>query len=211
MTSLHHSPASLDEATGTSKGVRWRRRLLAFSFPLAWVLGTLGYLHYSHGPELLPVFERSHSAYVADRHQQAAAQPGGMENAKISPELLDWDALGEDFRESNRQQAAHLHFKLRAFGYEAVPKNDPRPAIAGFSPEQVERLAIMEHDRWVAERRVAGWVYGESSDKPRRINANLVPWEQLTESTKGYDREAVRLIPALLDSVGQKICRKVPA
>ena len=69
----------------------------------------------------------------------------------------------------------------------------------------------MEHDRWVAERRVAGWVYGEPSDKPRRINANLIPYEQLTESMKDYDRAAVRLIPALLDSVGLKICQKISA
>ena len=152
-----------------------------------------------------------HSAYVAERCRQAACQPGGVEQAKINQELLAWDALSEDFRESNRQQAAHLYFKLRALGYEAVPKDDPRPAIAGFSTEQLERLSIMEHDRWVAERRVAGWVYGEPSDKPRRINANLIPYEQLTESMKDYDRAAVRLIPALLDSVGLKICQKISA
>ena len=116
--------------------------------------------------------------------------------------------MSEDFRESNRQQAAHLHFKLRALGYEAAPRDDPRPAMAAFNEDQVERLAIMEYDRWVAERCVAGWVYGEISDKPRRINANLVPWEQLSESTREYDRNTICLIPTLLDSVGLKICRK---
>ena len=51
MTSLHQSPAYLGETTGTFIDARWRHRLLAFTFPLAWVLGTLGYLHYPQGPE----------------------------------------------------------------------------------------------------------------------------------------------------------------
>ena len=51
MTSLHHSPASLHSPAATSKTGRWQYRLLAFTFPCALVLGTVGYLHYPHGAE----------------------------------------------------------------------------------------------------------------------------------------------------------------
>ena len=50
MTALHQMPDHLD-ATVIPRALRWRYRILALTFPLAWALGTLGYLHYPHGPE----------------------------------------------------------------------------------------------------------------------------------------------------------------
>ena len=46
--------------------------------------------------------------------------------------------------------------------------------------EWVETLARMEHDRWLAERRLAGWTQGESRDDARRIHPDLAPYDQLS-------------------------------
>jgi hypothetical protein len=104
----------------------------------------------------------------------------------------------EDIRESNRQQADHVGIKLRAIGCALADLNDPREAVTQFTDREVELLAEVEHRRWNAERRLAGWRYGTPSDKAERINENIVRWDELHDSTKDYDRETVRDIPEML-------------
>ena len=42
----------------------------------------------------------------------------------------------------------------------------------------------------------------------KRTNPNLVPWDQMDDRIKQYDRDAVLSIPALVRTVrGMKICR----
>jgi hypothetical protein len=65
----------------------------------------------------------------------------------------------------------------------------------------------MEHARWNAERLLAGWTLGERDTK-RHINPYLVPWSELPENIREYDRQAVRKIPALLACIQKKVVRK---
>jgi hypothetical protein len=41
----------------------------------------------------------------------------------------------------------------------------------------------------------------------KKTHPDLVDWEDLPDEVKQYDREFVRLIPYLLQSIGQRICR----
>jgi hypothetical protein len=70
--------------------------------------------------------------------------------------------------------------------------------VETFSPAELECLGRMEHERWNAERWLAGWRYGAPSNKARRISENLVSWDELHESIREYDRKAVELIPKLV-------------
>lgn len=149
-----------------------------------------------------------HRAYVELSLRRAAEKPGGLEKAKARPELRDWDLLSEDLRESNRQQAAHLVFKLRAIGCEVVPVETDRLAVEKFSTEELELLARMEHARWVAERLIANWTFAKEKSILRRENPNLVPWEDLKDNVREYDRDAVLHIPELLRAAGKKVCRR---
>ena len=70
-------------------------------------------------------------------------------------------------------------------------------------------LARLEHDRWMAERRIANWRYASGpKDLVRRTNPNLVSWDQLDPEIQIYDLEFARLIPRLLAGVGLKVCRR---
>lgn len=149
-----------------------------------------------------------HKAYVALVNDQLKNDRTELEKRKKSGELNDWYNLPEDFRESNRQQAAHIFFKVRACSLEIVGIEDPRPAIIEFEKASFETLAIMEHSRWNAERKVNNWKYGDPSDKPNRINKNIVEWDRLTDEVKQYDYDAVARIPKLLGSVGRKMVVK---
>ncbi|MFZ4455971.1 MAG: NAD-binding protein [Bacteroidales bacterium] len=149
-----------------------------------------------------------HKAYVKMIHKENENTPEELEKKLESGELNDWKNLSEDFRESNRQQAVHIGFKLRASGYEMVDIHDPRPAIEIFPPKLLDNLAIMEHNRWVAERKVNNWKYGAKTDKSNRINANITDWDKLTDEIKEYDYVTVRRIPELLKLIGMKMVEK---
>lgn len=65
---------------------------------------------------------------------------------------------------------------------------------AGSIEPGLEKLARMEHDRWMAERRSEGWALspnGMSKDVERKLSPYLVPYEALEPDVKHYDREAV--------------------
>jgi hypothetical protein len=112
--------------------------------------------------------------------------------------LLDWEFLAEDLRDSNRQQADHLWVKLQAIGITKRKLNPAEIQNIEFTVEEVDVLARMEHARWIAERRLAGWRYAAGKDVANRLNPYLVPFDDLPPEIKEYDREIVRRIPFTL-------------
>jgi hypothetical protein len=104
------------------------------------------------------------------------------------------------FRGSFFEPRLHLRF-------ETAPAEGSRPAAFEFTPEEIERLAEMEHGRFNAERLLDGWRYGSPKDVARKISPYLVPWAELPEDVKKWDCDAVKEIPALLTMVGMQICR----
>lgn len=133
-----------------------------------------------------------HDEFVLSRQVDSARRP------ETDPALRPWEELREEIRESNRQQADHIAIKLRALGCELAEVSDPRPAVTQFERNDIELLSELEHTRWNTERWLAGWRYGTPSNKNNRINENLVGWDQLHDSIKGYDRDTVTKIPALM-------------
>lgn len=51
-----------------------------------------------------------------------------------------------------------------------------------------ERLAEHVHDVWAQGRLDEGWRYGPSRDDESKTHPGLVPYDDLTESEKEYDR-----------------------
>lgn len=122
------------------------------------------------------------------------------------PSAVAWDDLPEDLRASNRAQAAHVADKLGLVDRVLVP--DDGTSTDGFSPDEVERLAVLEHDRWVAEREAAGWTRGPR-DATARTSPYLVGWDELDEPTREIDRRFVRALPMILEDAGL-LLRRVP-
>jgi voltage-gated potassium channel Kch len=117
------------------------------------------------------------------------------------PALRPWKDLPEALRESNRDQAAHVAVKLSVVGRAVGPLVDWDTAHGAFSDAEVEVMARLEHDRWLTERRRAGWRPGPR-DQARRTSPYLVPWEELSEAVRDSDRMFVRQLPHLLASIG---------
>ncbi|MGI9184755.1 MAG: NAD-binding protein [Solirubrobacteraceae bacterium] len=112
------------------------------------------------------------------------------------PALAPWAELPPSLRSSNLAQADDIPNKLSLIGKRLAPDGEH----LDLSSEQVELLAEVEHGRWNAERLAAGWRVG-----PRQVgrstSPDLIPWSQLPDDVREYDREAVRNIaPALADA-----------
>lgn len=52
----------------------------------------------------------------------------------------------------------------------------------------LERLAEHIHDVWAAERLAQGWVYGPARDDAAKTHPCLVPYAELPEKEKAFDR-----------------------
>lgn len=63
----------------------------------------------------------------------------------------------------------------------------------------IERLAENNHDLWTQKRLEEGWRFGDQRDGVAKTHPCLVPYDQLPESEKAYDREmAVQSIKAII-------------
>ena len=51
-----------------------------------------------------------------------------------------------------------------------------------------ELMAKNVHEVWAAGRMAEGWTYGEIRDDAKKTHPCLVPYEELPESEKEYDR-----------------------
>lgn len=68
-----------------------------------------------------------------------------------------------------------------------------------------EQLAANGHDLWAAQRIADGWCYGPVRDDGNKRHPCLVPYDQLPENEKQYDRiTAMGTLKAIL-SLGYKI------
>lgn len=67
--------------------------------------------------------------------------------------------------------------------------------------ELTERLAEHTHDVWASRRLAQGWRYGPARDDAAMTHPCLIPYAELPEAEKEYDRataiEAIKAILAL--------------
>jgi hypothetical protein len=120
-----------------------------------------------------------------------------------APANIAWERLPEEFRESNRRQLVHLPAKLASAGVDVAAwlrrPLPPTSATGGIplpsletDPDLLERLAELEHRRWMMDRTLSGWRPGPARDNARRIHPDLKPYAELTEATRELDRAIVR-------------------
>lgn len=68
-----------------------------------------------------------------------------------------------------------------------------------------ELLAKNAHDIWARQRMTEGWTYGPERDDAKKQHPCLVPYEQLPESEKEYDRNAAMETLKAVLALGYKI------
>ena len=73
--------------------------------------------------------------------------------------------------------------------------------------ELLERLAENTHEVWAALRIKDGWSYGPMRDDEAKLHPCLVPYNELPESEKEYDRKAAAGIITVVLAQGFKITK----
>lgn len=74
--------------------------------------------------------------------------------------------------------------------------------------ELTETLARNVHEVWAAARLSQGWSYGPHRDDLRKTHPCLVPYDELPESEKEYDRQTSQETLKLILRAGFKIERR---
>ena len=146
-----------------------------------------------------------HEGYCAKDLLECQKNPG----SQPAPFNRPWAELPETARNANRITADHFEVKMRALGYRVASKNEQvEPAV--LNSDQLELLARMEHDRWMADRMLDGWTFHAVRDNQRKFHPNLVPYDDLTEPIKQLDRDSVLQMIEILDGEGYVLTDSFP-
>lgn len=70
-----------------------------------------------------------------------------------------------------------------------------------------EKIAENVHDVWAVGRISEGWVYGEKKDIDKKTSPDLVPYNELSESEKDYDRNTVMETVKLIIKLGYTLSK----
>ena len=125
----------------------------------------------------------------------------GIEHLRYSA----WADLSDDLKKSNVDQANHIVKFLNFLGYNLTDESSVENEIIALNNEEVEKLAKMEHDRWVVERKNSGWKYGPVKDIENKISPYMVQWKDLISTIQDYDRQAVKAFIPILNNIGLKV------
>jgi hypothetical protein len=175
-------------------------------------------------PALQDVARRLHEGYRTARIEEA--RRSNDESAKIPD---PWEDLAAAYRLSNEDAAAHAAVKLRTLGYRWDPFTEV-PAPGSPAPDRTDlrqplpdapthHLARMEHNRFVAERLIGGWLHEDLPEgyddlsaseqdayneemRSRKRRPSLLPYRDLHGQDEPKDREQVEALFDALEVLG---------
>ena len=89
--------------------------------------------------------------------------------------------------------------------YTPMPISTDGIALPPELEELVEQLAENTHDHWAQQRIEDGWVYGPQRDDASKTHPDLVPYGDLPENEKEYDRTSVVETLKVILTLGYRI------
>lgn len=92
-------------------------------------------------------------------------------------------------------------------GYTPQPIDTAAVELTEDIHQLTERLAEHAHDVWAAQRLAAGWTYGPVRDDANKHHPCLVPYAELPDSEKEYDRQAALQTLKAIIALGYRIER----
>lgn len=153
--------------------------------------------------------EKYRQKHLADAKSQGAT-PKQLSLVQAEPEMADWTNLDEFFKEGHRSQIRYLGERLESFNM-SIGLRPVLPGAADTITELygpiLEQLSVLEHERWMKDKLADGWRYGKR-DPELKLHPDMVPYEELDESTKEFVRVSVRNVPGYLKEIGYELYRK---
>jgi len=91
--------------------------------------------------------------------------------------------------------------------YTPQPVDTTRVALPACLRDLTERLAENTHELWAQQRIKDGWTFGRQRDDAAKKHPYLIPYAELPESEKEYDRIAVVGVLKSIFALGFRIER----
>ena len=149
-----------------------------------------------------PLFESVERLAVAIHMRYNEKRLKDFPDEKLSyPNFSD---LPDDMKYSNIRQALGIYNKLALI---SCGLKDKTGNAYELSDDEIEFLAEQEHKDWMEERLSLGWTLGPK-DVNKKQSPYLVPYSELTEEIKDYDRDTIRNIPSLAEMIGLEIRKR---
>ncbi|HEY60286.1 MAG TPA: ATPase [Anaerolineae bacterium] len=127
--------------------------------------------------------------------------PHTDEEKKLHSSLLPYDQLPDEEKEQNRNYVRHISTKLNQAGYVMRPaRSNERPYK--FPGDDFEKLAQIEHQRWMNQKLSDGWKHADKTEKKYKTHTDIKEWERLSEIAKNRDYTLIRAIPLILAKAG---------
>jgi len=125
---------------------------------------------------------------------------------------VQWEQLDERYRRDNRNQAEHIGKKLEEIDAVIVPHSNGLPPFTfrkNADCDEVELLAVKEHERWMAAKAAAVPMIQYGPARTDTTHPDYLPWDGgLSQEAKEKDRMFVRALPKLLEDEGLAIVRR---
>ncbi len=172
----------------------------------------LDFMRQVHQPEfdgalLERMAQAAHQVYCDGLKSRGTDPAAGTDKAvEANPALVAYADLPDELKEQNRANVRDLLNKLAQCGYIVIPCRSDEPPF-DFPAADLERLAEIEHARWMKQKQETGWHLGERTDPAKMTSSSLVLWNQLPDGERDKDRDLVRGIPRILARAGYTIAR----
>jgi len=196
----------LDERYANMKDGWWES---VYAIPV--ILQEIGYEMYR-----LKEIEKIDDPYMIERLARLLyynyKEDGGDRERKgdtleMNKALVEFNDLSQDLKDANIDNVSMIPEKLNLIGYKIRRlQQGEEQDVATLNPKQIEKMAKKEHDRWVLQKIMQGWVYGEGeTNEDEKTNPNIVQWNKLLPDIQDNDLNPVRRIPEMLKEVGYEI------
>lgn len=133
---------------------------------------------------------------MAHQHFLATPRRGQSSLDELKIQLKDWQQTPEHFRAANRGIADSVLVKMWDVDWRPAHDTESGRVSPDVPIRLIERLCRREHDRWVADRLMAGWRParpGERRDYDLKVHDKLTPWDTLTDDDHEHCAEAIRM------------------
>lgn len=158
----------------------------------------------------LKMAPRIHADWRAKKRAKLAANPSPQEENNFRWDL-PWDKLPLWLQEENVAAAVRISRMLAMVGLQLVPSDDPAPdetpLVKKILELHLEFLAEEEHAGWMEHKLRNDWHYSPDRNDDARTHENLVPYADLADDVKHYDRNSILHITETVAVAGYRVIR----
>jgi hypothetical protein len=135
------------------------------------------------------------AAVAHEHYNKGLGKKDAMSMRELQSAMRDWGDVLETYRAANRAVADAAMAKVWDAGWRPAANGEKGDTAPTIPDDLMQRLAEREHDRWIAERLIAGWrptTQGERRNNDLMAHDKLAPWSALTDDDKNNDIVQVR-------------------